>query len=103
MTKTPCVWTFVGPPTSIRTMSTRKISSAATTPLFTQQDVTEKVGIKYDTLKSWLRAGLVRPAYTVDGRPLFTAADVEQVRQVKQQRELDRKQAMNLLRLPEAR
>lgn len=76
-------------------MPHRKVPSNSTIPLFTQQAVTERVGIKYDTLQSWIRAGKVTPSYTVGSRPLFTESDVGAIERVKRERE----QARQALRL----
>lgn len=55
------------------------VSSSSTVPLFTQQDVVGEASIKPETLKSWLGRGLISSSYNVDGRPLFTEHEKDNI------------------------
>lgn len=68
----------------------------SSTTLKTMREVTQDVGIKYETLWGWVKSGLVQHQYDVNQRPVFTASEVQQIKQVKKDREKMREE----MRLP---
>jgi hypothetical protein len=70
-----------------------KQSSANT--LFNVTAVAEEAGVTRQTIYSWLGANVIGHSYYVGDAPLFTLADLENVKKVAD----ERRQAFNLVRL----
>jgi hypothetical protein len=72
-------------------------SHPSTTTMFTPPEAAEAAGISPKTLYDWLNRGMVVPSHDLNGsRPIFTAEEVQRIRELAAQR----KQVLEAMRLP---
>ena len=58
-------------------------ATTITAPLYETADVARQFGVTGESVRKWVRAGIVSPARTVGGSRIFTQADLEVIRQAR--------------------